>query len=90
MSYNKALKLSKCPFCKGKGELLIRTKFHSIPNELKLRCIELRRQGLSFREIAKKVGMKNPQSVVSAILTYTNQGMKYKPSKAAELIKASE
>ena len=61
---------TKCPFCRGTGIARLNWKFHNIPIEKKKKCLELRKQGLSFRQIAKEVGFEHAQSVVSAIKTY--------------------
>jgi len=56
----------KCPICKGSGELKTpNCKNPAIKIELNPKYIatQLRKKGYSFREIAKLMGFKNPQSV---------------------------
>lgn len=52
----------KCIACCGKGFVLRKAR-GVITKKQKLKALELYQQGLSFRDICKKTGIKHPYSV---------------------------
>ncbi len=58
----------KCIACCGKGFVLRKAR-DVITKKQKLKALKLYKQGLSFREICKETGIKNPYSVQYIIKT---------------------
>lgn len=48
-----------CPLCKGSGKI----DNHQFNQDMRLKVLELREAGLTYREIAKTVGLKSPDTV---------------------------
>lgn len=69
-----------CPYCNGTGHRPLHKG--SLPLDVKRKCLELRRKGLSYHKIAPMVGMKNGASVWNAVKTLQrfNKVVKIKPS----------
>ena len=69
----KRLHTVNCPFCGGTGKALRDSNANIVPHETKKKAYELRQKGWTLRAIAKEIGLKNPQSVQSALVTYHRQ-----------------
>lgn len=62
-----------CPYCLGSGKILAK---RGISDDDKKKMLAMRRQGLTFRQIAGKMQIKHPQSVKSAIEVYVKKQIK--------------
>ena len=61
---NNPLIEAPCPLCGGTGITLVRS---FVKPEIRELARRLRRKGMTYREIGKKLGVKHPQSVKSMI-----------------------
>jgi len=69
------MKKYTCPMCKGKGWIKVKTNMRNVVSiDTKQKAFLLRKEGYTFREIAKKLGFNNPESANCAIKSY----IKYK------------
>ena len=58
-----------CPLCEGNGYLLI-DDTRGVPLKTSRKCYLLRKKGLSYRNIGKKVGISHPQAVKFQVIKY--------------------
>ena len=67
--------LTACPFCLGTGKVK-KANYINYDELTAKKAVEMRRDGVSFREIGRKLGYKYPQSVINLINTWVKKHSK--------------
>lgn len=57
------MKTKPCPFCLGKGKVVVLWKQKTYDPVVALKAVNMRREGKTLRAIAKELKYKSPQSI---------------------------